>query len=497
MSIRDSLTSIKDSLTSIKDSLTSIKDSLTSIRDSLTSIRDSLTSIRDSLISIKDSLISIKTSSRAESKSIPSTSCLLPPASCLLPFLISKATTLTQSYFPFPTNMSLSPLDLLALTLNSLRGNPLRSALTTLGVFMGVASVSATLQVGSISRAVIEKELAQRDAPQVGVSLWQVRDREPKLEDMQFLQQRLPELQAISASNYVWEIPSQTVFQDREAEPEIQAVSPDFFRTSGKRVLVGRSFTTADFANYRSVAVIDQFLSQQLFQSQDPIGQIIFTGQNPFLVIGVMETKLRGEGDEPKGELLMPMSTYSSLTGNQGIKFISMRPHHLKDMKQVEERAKQLLEQRFPGADLYAWNNVEDILQQQETLELASRGLTAVGIISLLIGGVGIANITIAAVMERTPEIGLRRAIGATKRDILLQFVLEAALLSLFGGISAIITVHGLTVVVANTFNLPYEFERNIAVLSLSSALLVGVGAGFLPALRASQIDPVDALRSM
>jgi putative ABC transport system permease protein len=127
---------------------------------------------------------------------------------------------------------------------------------------------------------------------------------------------------------------------------------------------------------------------------------------------------------------------------------------------------------------------------------MASKGLTAVGIISLLIGGVGIANITIAAVMERTPEIGLRRAIGAKKQDILLQFILEAAILSLLGGIAAIISVHGLTMVVAETFNLPYEFESKTAALSLGSALLVGVGAGFLPAVRASRLDPVKALRN-
>jgi putative ABC transport system permease protein len=191
------------------------------------------------------------------------------------------------------------------------------------------------------------------------------------------------------------------------------------------------------------------------------------------------------------------MSTHSAMTGSQRINAIRMRPTKLEDMKTIEAQAKELFEQRFPGSKFHAWNNIEDILQQKETLEFATRGLTAVGIISLLIGGVGIANITVAAVMERTPEIGLRRAIGATKADILLQFVLEAALLSLIGGISAIITVHGLTTVVANTFKLPYEFESNIAVLSLSSALLVGVGAGFLPALRASQIDPVNALRSM
>lgn len=392
--------------------------------------------------------------------------------------------------------MSLSYIDLLALAFNSLRGNPLRSALTTLGVFMGVASVSATLQVGSISRAVIEKELSQREAPHLTVGLWGLKGREAKLEDMEFFRQQLKGLQAISAVNFVWEFTGSTVFQGREAEPDILAVSPDYLLTLGRRVLAGRSFTTADFTNYRSVVLIDEFLAKQLFQGQEPTGQLIFTGQNPFLVIGVIETKLNSEEDEPKGGLLMPMSTYSSITGKQRINSVWMRPQNFKDVKKIEAQAKELFKQRFPDSDFSAWNNVDDIIQQRDTFELASRGLTAVGIISLLIGGVGIANITIAAVMERTLEIGLRRAIGATRRDILLQFILEAALLSLVGGISAIATVHGLTVVVAKTFKFPYAFQSNIAALSLSSALLVGVGAGFLPAVRASQIDPVKALRS-
>ena len=389
--------------------------------------------------------------------------------------------------------MSLSPLDLIALTCNSLRSNLLRSGLTSLGVFMGVAAVSATLQVGSISRAVIAEQLAQREAPQVFIGLWGVRDKEPKLEDMEFLRQQLEGWQAISAINWIGS--SQTLFQDEEAEPFMLAVSPDYLLTTGRRVLLGRPFTAADFDNYRPVVVIDQFLADKLFKGQEPIGQLIFSEQRPFLVVGVIETKFNSDGDEPKGNLLLPLSTYSAMTGSQRIDSISVRPNNLKDMKNLGEQAKQLLKQHFTGSDFYAGNNVEEILKQKETLELASRGLTAVGIISLLIGGVGIANITIAAVIERTSEIGLRRAIGAKRRDILLQFILEAVILSLVGGTAAIATVHGLTVVVADTFKLPYKFESRTAALSLSSALLVGVGAGFLPALRASQLDPVKALR--
>jgi putative ABC transport system permease protein len=154
------------------------------------------------------------------------------------------------------------------------------------------------------------------------------------------------------------------------------------------------------------------------------------------------------------------------------------------------------LEQRYPGFSFWAWNNVDDLIQQQQTLELATRGLMVVGAIALLVGGVGIANITIASVTERTSEIGIRRAVGATQREIALQFVLEAVLLSLVSGTIALGVVHVVAANVADMFDLPYQFEGRIAALALGSALVVGVGAGFPPALRASQLDPVQALRS-
>lgn len=392
--------------------------------------------------------------------------------------------------------MSLSPFDLLNLSCRSLRSNPLRSALTTLGVFMGVAAVSATLQVGSISRAVITQQLAERGAPQItvyprsesGSPVIQLR-----VEDMEFLRQRLVGLRAISALNWAGHTP--TVFQDKESNPSMSPVSQDFLLTSGKSLVAGRFFTPADFASYRPVVVIDQFLANQLFKGQEPVGQRIYAVQRPYIVVGVVPTKL-DENQPPEGQILVPMSVYNALRGNRDIGSIQMRPYKLEDVEELTNQAKQLLTSRFSGGNFVAWNNVEDILQQQKTLELASQGLAVVGVISLLVGGVGIANIMIASVTERTSEIGLRRALGATQQEIMLQFILEAALLSLLGGTVALGVVHGLTVVVTDVFNLPYQFEVKTAALALGSALLVGVGAGFTPGLRASQLDPVIALRS-
>ena len=384
--------------------------------------------------------------------------------------------------------------DLLRLTWQSLKSNPLRSGLTTFGVFMGVAAVNATLQVRTISTAVIEAQLARQEAPQVFISLWSRNSPNLRLEDIDWVKRQIPGLQAVSGSAF-YDYGNAT-YEDNTVETYVEAVSPDHLLTSGRSILQGRFFNQADFDNYRPVVVIDRLLAEQLELGQDPTGKRIYVSGRPHVVIGLMNTKLRSQSAEPRGEMLVSLALYEASSGFRRINALSLRPNRLEDLIRVEEEVEALFTQRFPQANIRTFNNADDILQQKETLTLASRGLLAVGMIALLVAGVCIANITIASVMERTPEIGLRRAIGATQRTIMLQFVLEAVLLSLIGGISAAIAVDGLTRVVANRFELPYNFEITTAGLSLGAALCVGVGSSFFPALRASELEPVQALRS-
>ncbi|MGB3404782.1 MAG: ABC transporter permease [Microcoleaceae cyanobacterium] len=391
--------------------------------------------------------------------------------------------------------MGISPLSLIALSCKSLWGNPLRSSLTTLGVFMGVAAVSATLQVRNISRAVITQQLEKQGAPRI--NLVSTRNRVTRQraqltsEDMEYLKQRLERIQMISGWN--WAGQPETIFQDYTANPGVLAVAPNYFSTSGKQLIAGRDFTEADYNQYRPVVIIDQFLSDKLFQNRDPLGQSIYVDFRPYIVVGLLP--LNPAEEEPEGMVYMPITVRNAMTGRRDIRRLTIRPRTLEDLEILQEKVIQLMEERYPGHSFWTWNNVEEILEQQQTLESVSTALLVVGIVALLVGGVGIANITIAAVIERTSEIGLRRAIGATQLDVLLQFVLEAAILSILGGAIAIVTVHGLTIVVAKQFELPYKFDSRSAAIALSSAVVVGVGAGFLPALRASQLDPVKALR--
>ncbi len=394
--------------------------------------------------------------------------------------------------------MSLAPADLVRLTVRALYTNPLRSFLTTVGVFMGVSAVMATLQVGSISRAVIEKRLAEREAPQVFIFPQWVPGSATRVEltssDLEFLQQRLQSLSAISS--LAWVGSDLAIFQDRDAYPSMLATTEDYLLTTGRQIISGRFFSATDFAGYHPVVVIDERLVDQLFVNQGPINQKIYINQHPFVVVGVMATNLGSDDSPTDGELLMPMPIYHALWGQRRFNRVMLRPDDLDQLEKLGTDAETLLKQRFPGNNFWVWSNVEDILEQRATLRLASRGLAAVGAIALVVGGVGIANIMVASTTERITEIGIRRAVGATQQDILIQFIMEAVILSIVGGGCAIAVVHGLTAVAAQRFELPYTFDAQTAGLSISSAIAVGIGASFFPALQASRLNPVEALRS-
>lgn len=397
--------------------------------------------------------------------------------------------------------MSLSPLDLLNLTWRSLIGSPLRSGLTTLGMFVGVAAVSATFQVATISRTVIETQLNEQDAPSIVFGVWPEGIPPAGLD---YLRARVPQIQQIAASSWVWisetlRHENETVSIGGEQGASVWAVTPGYLQVLGRQIVKGRDFVDRDHTRFRPVAILDVALEEQLFSGSDAIGQTIYMGHLPFTVVGVMSRR----GSDENSTMLIPFSVNTALTGWQNTYEFSIRPNIPSDaitvaqMEAIAEQVEAQLISKYPTIEnVFPSINVEEILKRRETFGLVARALLVLGGVSLVVGGIGIANITIAAIMERTREIGLRRAIGATQGEILWQFILEAVVMSVVGGGAAIALIHGVTVVVANQYELPYEFNRRDALITLGAAIAVGVGASLLPAIQASRLDPVVALRS-
>ena len=364
---------------------------------------------------------------------------------------------------------------------------------------MGVGAVSATLNIGGIANAQIQAKLAERDKPYVVPYLspqgaFGIENLDE--EDSIALKKNIPTIRSISSLSQVFL--NSVQFEDRQAtELKVLGVSANYIETTGRKILQGRFFTNADFTQYRPVAVIDRKLATLLFQGQNPIGKAIYSNGARLTVIGVTETKSSGADYKSSGTVWLPATFAEVVGGGFTFNVLQIGSYKLEEIPQMKEQIEQLLSQRHPKAVVYMEDNTQDLLREKELQETTAAALTLVALVALAIGGVGIANISIASVKERISEIGLRRAIGATRSEVMLQFILEATILSLVGGTMAIATVHSLTVTATTKFiQAPYQFSSQRATLSLGSALLVGVGASFLPALKASQVDVIQALRS-
>ena len=393
--------------------------------------------------------------------------------------------------------MGLPLPDLLFMTWRSLTNQWLRSGLTAFGVFMGVGAVSATLNIQTITREQIEIKLAARDQPFVSPWVYSRQGPTPELDEtvQKSLRDSVSEIRSISSIGNVYSI-DKVQYEDQEAEIRARSVSLNYLDTTGRQVLQGRFFDQADVEQYRPVALIDEKLAESLFQEQSFLNKTIYANGNRFVIIGVMEAKSNSEwGDS--GELWITQTFAQVLAGEYQWDSLQISAHSLTQIYDLSTAVEAFLLQNFPQAEVYIWSNADDLLEDLEVQQIASAALTAVGLIALVIGGVGIANITIAAVLERTKEIGIRRAIGASKLEVMSQFILEAVILSLLGGAAAVATVHGLTRVATTVvIEAPYRFSSRNAALSMGAAVAVGVGASFVPALRATQIDIVKALRS-
>jgi putative ABC transport system permease protein len=399
--------------------------------------------------------------------------------------------------------MSISVVDLLGETSRALSANPVRSGLTMLGVFMGVAALNATLNVAAITEAQIQAKLAERDKPYVSPYLISQDDFSAETQltstDETALKQSIPLIRAMSSVNQISSI--QFVQYEGNKADSIQAfgVSQEYIATTGRKILQGRFFKINDFAQYQPVAVIDQTLASKLFKGKSPLNQAVYTDNTRMVVIGVVESKSLGQNlGKASGQMWLPSSFASTISSdfNQS-KTLQISAYKLEEMALLTEKVKQVLSQRHPQATVEVSDNTADLLVKQDLQRSASRALAGVGLIALSIGGVGIANITIASVLERIKEIGIRRALGATQWDVMVQFVLEAVLLSVVGGGLAVVSVHGLTQTVTTVFvQVPYQFSVQNTGLSMLAAIAVGVGASFFPALKATQIDVVSALRS-
>jgi putative ABC transport system permease protein len=405
-------------------------------------------------------------------------------------------------------------LQSIRIALRSLRVNKLRSALTMLGIIIGVGAVITMVAVGAGASARVAEQIQSLGSNLIivlsgsvntaGVRIGQGSQLTITEDDSAAIAREVPAVQ-VSAPSIRGN--TQVVFGNLNWYTGVQGVTADYFEARDWMVVSGRPIGPEDVDGATKVALLGQTTAQNLFGDADPIGQIIRIKKVPFTVIGLLDRKGQNSwGQDQDDILLLPMSTAKkkvlgkSNSNPRAVQAISVKIRAGEDMADAEVQLRELLRQRHRlqpyQDDDFNVRNLSEILQAQEDAQkVMTYLLGAIASVSLLIGGIGIMNIMLVSVTERTREIGLRMAVGARGRDILGQFLVEAVTLALIGGLIGIAMGLG----GAEALSAYFEFRTLVApsaiAVAFGFAAAVGVGFGFFPALKASWLDPIDALR--
>jgi putative ABC transport system permease protein len=400
------------------------------------------------------------------------------------------------------------------IALRALRVNKLRSTLTMLGIIIGVAAVITMIAVGAGAQARVEDQIRGLGTNLVilfpgSVTSGGVRmgagSRSTLTEDDAYAIQR--EVRGVQAAAPTLRGTGQVVAGNSNWSTVFYGVTPEYFEARNWVLATGKIFDAADLSGSGKVALLGETVARSLFGDLDPVGQVIRIRKVPFTVIGTLERKGQNLiGQDQDDVILMPISTARNRVLGGGtarqrtVGSVSIKVRDGEDMSEVIGEVRSLLRQRHrlqPEADDdFMLRNLSEVLQaREESSRIMALLLAAIASVSLLVGGIGIMNIMLVSVTERTREIGLRMAVGARGRDILTQFLVEAVTLALIGGLLGIMLGVGGSYAIGHLAEWRTELNAQAILLAVSFAAAVGVFFGFYPARKASRLLPIEALR--
>jgi putative ABC transport system permease protein len=396
--------------------------------------------------------------------------------------------------------------------LMALRRNKLRSFLTTLGMVIGVGAVIAMVAIGEGATAKVEAQFAAMGANLLLIVPGSTQTGGQRggagtqatltWDDLRAIRD---ELSSVKLASPMIRLGASTMSEQQNWFTQIYGVSPEYFDLRNWKVTSGAPFTQGDLDGRTKVAILGKTVADKLFYGEDPYGQTVRIRSVPFQVVGVLEPKGQSTfGTDYDDAVLVPSTTLQSkLQGGlknviNGVIFASA--YSQEGARRASKEIGSLLRDRHhiqPGAeDDFTINNLTEMANaQQQDKQTMLMMLAAVALISLLVGGIGIMNIMLVSVTERTREIGLRMAIGATPAQILLQFLVEALTLSVIGGLIGVGVGIGAAWWIAQKIDWPLLIRPDAAVIAVGFSAAVGLLFGIYPSQRAARLDPIEALR--
>jgi putative ABC transport system permease protein len=396
--------------------------------------------------------------------------------------------------------------------LRALLRNKVRSILTALGIIVGIAAVIAVVAIGEGASTSMKAQISSMGDNMLivfggsmkkgGVHGGHGGYQTLMSEDGEAMRRDYPEL--IKAYSPLVRSGGQAIFQENNWSTQIQGVTPEYVTVRKWDVSSGVFFTDADLRAGARVCVVGQTIVDNLFDGQDPIGETFRIRNIPFRVLGVMTKKgTTSMGQDQDDIIIMPLTTVKRVLKRGSFNNVDQLLFSIYDMDQMAEAKSvlsDLLRQRHRlGPDVDDDFTIIDMTEISDMMTSVSSMMTilmaVVASISLLVGGIGIMNIMLVSVTERTREIGLRMAIGAAPVAILLQFLTEAAVLSTMGGIIGILLGVGGAYTVGDLNSWPIYVTPISVIVSFGFSAFVGIFFGFYPALRASRLNPIDCLR--
>lgn len=397
------------------------------------------------------------------------------------------------------------------IALRAVAANKVRSGLTMLGIIIGVGAVVAMVSIGAGAKQDITNRIQGLGSnlitviPGAGGSPFGAGARQAlgsatnlNIKDAEAIEGSIPTVVRLSPE---YSSRAQVIYQNQNINGSINGVTPDYAKVRNADVAVGRFIDDADLRASNRIAVIGQNITTDLFDGNDPIGKLIKVNNLPFTVVGVLSSKGGTGFNSPDDTIFVPLTTAQNrLFGADNLSQIGVQINDDDAMDQAVEDIGWLLLSRHglsdPDEADFRIMNQQDILQTMSqvtgTMTILLGGIAG---ISLIVGGIGIMNIMLVSVTERTREIGLRKAVGAKRRDILKQFLTESVTLSLIGGLVGILLGLGGARLISMIGGMTTIVTANSVLLAFVFSSAIGVFFGIYPAMRASRLSPIEALK--